>query len=228
MDQQQRLEQVISRVKAHMPLEEIPVDEAISSNDAFLKLVNVSCYRWQAEKIPKIGALRFGAKVPSLDALNMILYPDVTSDAPIFLFFFLVTSRKVICHFNVNTPFNEPEYLAKWVEPLEKVLSNYNEFECRDRYPEWMKKYRRDCTIYGLFNQDRLDELSSCAFEYLDTYLNVLDDAPTITEPERLETIKQFHENFIHDIRTQDKAQGMTSKFIGKEKARRIFYEVAT
>ena len=32
----------------------------------------------------------------------------------------------------------------------------------------------------------------------------------------------------VDDIRTQDKAQGMMAKLIGKETAKRIFYEVTT
>jgi hypothetical protein len=33
---------------------------------------------------------------------------------------------------------------------------------------------------------------------------------------------------FVSDIRTQDKAQGMMAKMIGAEKARRIFWEITT
>ena len=53
-------------------------------------------------------------------------------------------------------------------------------------------------------------------------------DAEPVRDSNRLEQIKAFHAQFRDDIRTQDKAQGIMSKFIGKKKARRIMYEVAT
>ena len=41
-------------------------------------------------------------------------------------------------------------------------------------------------------------------------------------------TISEAQAQFVSDIRTQDKAQGMMARMIGAEKARRIFYEVTT
>ena len=48
------------------------------------------------------------------------------------------------------------------------------------------------------------------------------------TDPAKLQQLKAFQDAFIEDIRTQDKAQGMIAKMIGKQKAKRIFYEVTT
>ena len=83
-------------------------------------------------------------------------------------------------------------------------------------------------TIYGLFPGDRLDEISECSFEYLDYYLSQLAAAEPVTDPARQQVIKQFHDGWVNDIRTQDKAQGMIAKMIGADTARRIFYEVTT
>jgi hypothetical protein len=90
-----------------------------------------------------------------------------------------------------------------------------------------MKKYREDCTIYGLFPKDRFEDLRHCAMEFLDYYMSQLVDEP-VAAPARLAKIQVFHNQFVDDIRTQDKAQGMISKMIGKAKARRIFYEITT
>lgn len=228
MNQQQRLQAVLGKVRQYMPLQEEFVDADISDNKAFLTLVNVSCHQWSAGELSKIGALRMSVKVPALDALTFIFYPQSDSDAPIFLLFFLITGRKVISHFNVCTVFDDEAYLNKWVRPLEGILERYDTFECMDRYPEWMKAYQHDSTIYGLFKQDRLADLSQCSLEYLDHYLALVADNHVTVEPERLQQIASFQQRFKTDIRTRDKAQGMTAKFIGKDKAKRIFYEVVT
>jgi hypothetical protein len=139
-----------------------------------------------------------------------------------------VTKRKLIAHLNINCPFDDAEYQARHVDPLVAILDQYPPFDCKDRYPEWMKRYRNPCTIYGMFPQERLDDLTDCAFGYLDAYLQQATSAERVRDPDRLERISRFHEQFKDDIRTQDKAQGMIAKMIGADKARRIFYEVTT
>ena len=94
----------------------------------------------------------------------------------------------------------------------------------KDRYPEWMKKYRHDPTIYGMFEKDRLDDLTQCAFDYLDIYLPLLwSSSEPITDADKLAHIRGFHDQFKDDIRTQDKAQGMMAKFIGQTKGTQNF-----
>jgi hypothetical protein len=91
-----------------------------------------------------------------------------------------------------------------------------------------MIKYRNNCSIYGLFPIDRLNDISHCCFAYLEHYLQNVRSAMPVTDPGKLEVISRFNEHWISDIRTQDKAQGMMAKMIGAKTARRIFYEVTT
>ena len=228
MKQDERMQAIVARVERHMPVEPIALDPELSSADSFLKILRVKCYNWRTPQLDKFNALRFTVNFPSLDALTMIFYPRPALDAPIFLCFMLLTNRKTVFHLNAYTPFEEPDYQADWIAPLSETLERYPPFDVRDRYPDWMSRYRRDCTLYGLFMKDRLDDLNALIFDYLDIYLPKLAAAEDVTDPERLARIRTFHENFRTDIRTRDKAQGMMSKFIGKERARRIFYEATT
>ncbi len=172
--------------------------------------------------------MRFSVKIPPFEQLNSITYPRAEYDIPGFIFFCMITKRKVIAHLNINCPFDDVDYREKWVRPLEERLNRYETFACNDRYPEWMKKYRNDCTIYGLFPLDRLQDLSDCCFEYLDYYMQQVAAAEPVTDPARRSAMQAFQDRFVDDIRTQDKAQGMIAKMIGAKTARRIFYEVTT
>lgn len=212
----------------YLALEPVPVDPELEKADSVLKILKVRCHNWRSEKLRKIGTLRFFVNLPPLDALNMIFYPRENVDAPIFILFFLETRRKLICHINVNTPSREPDYLEHWVGPMAELRARYPSFEAKDRYPEWMKKYRHNSTIYGLFPKEQTESLSDFMFECLDAYAQRLAEAPYAEDSARLQTLRDFHAGWIDDIRTQDKAQGMISKFIGKTKARRIFHEVST
>lgn len=228
MDQEQRFQSILARTQAHMPLEAVELPSDLAEPKSVLKILRARHYNWRAERFRKIFGMRFSVKLPPMEQLNTIFYPETDIDAPIFIFFCLVTRRKLIAHLNVNCPFSDVEYLARYVDPLVTILSQFQTFECKDRYPEWMKKYRNPCTIYGMFPQERLDDLTDCAFSYLDVYLQGVVSAGKIRDTNRLGEIRAFHAQFKEDIRTQDKAQGMIAKMIGSEKARRIFYEVTT
>ena len=91
-----------------------------------------------------------------------------------------------------------------------------------------MQKYRQPCSIYGMLPRERLDDVADCARDYVAHYVQTAADAERVTDPDRLAKIAAFHERFVDDIRTQDKAQGMIAKMIGKDKAHRIFYENTT
>lgn len=219
---------VFATVERYFPLTPVELDPEIAQPKSVLKLLDATHYNWRAERFRKLFGMRFKVRLPPLDQLNTILYPEPVYDTPVFLFFMLVTKRKLIAHLNVYCPFDDDAYIARHVTPLTDILNRYPSFECDDRYPEWMRKYRQPCSIYGMFPRDRFDDVQRCAGEFLEQYLQRASEAVQVTDSQRLAQIAAFHERFIDDIRTQDKAQGMMAKMIGKQKARRIFYEITT
>lgn len=224
----QLMDEAVQRIGETVALRPVTLDPELAKPKSFLKVLDADHYNWEADKFRKLFTMRFRVKLPPLDQINMIFYPEPVYDAPIFLFFCLMTKRKIIGHLNVNCPFDDPEYLAKWLDPLDAILERYPPFEAADRYPEWMKKYRHNCTVMGMFKQDRYEDLRACAMAYLDYYMQQIDASQPIEDAGELARVRAFHDQFVDDIRTQDKAQGMISKMIGKDKARRIFYEVTT
>ncbi len=228
MDQDQRLEAIIERLRGVEALEEMQVPRELAEPRSFLKVLRANHYNWSSPHFRKVFGMRYRVKIPKIEQLNSIFYPRNNYDVPVFIFFLMQTKRKVIAHLNVCCPFDDDAYRAKWVDPLVAILNRYEPFESNDRYPEWMKKYRNASTIYGLFPGERIDEISACCFDYLDYYLSQLAAAEPVSDPARQQAIARFQDGWVNDIRTQDKAQGMIAKMIGADTARRIFYEVTT
>jgi hypothetical protein len=228
MDQDQRLDAIIERIGRVEALREIPVPPELARPKSFLKVLSATHRNWESKRFRKIFGMRFSVRIPPLEQINSIFYPQENYDIPVFIFFCLITRRKVIAHLNLNCVFDDEQYRQRWVAPLVEILNGYQSFDSNDRYPEWMKKYRNEATIYGLFPRDRLEDLSNCCFEYLDYYADQVAQSEVVSAPEKLDQIRQFQGQWVEDIRTQDKAQGMIAKMIGKQTARRIFYEVTT
>ena len=228
MNQQERFQAIVDRAEARLALEPVTIDPELAEPRSFLKVLKARHYNWTGPRFTKVFGMRFDVTLPPLEQLNTIFYPRPEYDVPIFIFFCLETKRKLIAHLNVNCPFDDEQYRSRWVTPLVEILHRYPAFECPDRYPEWMKKYRNDCTIYGMFTRDRGEDIENCALDYLDFYLDEATRAQPVAEADRLAQIARFQDQFRDDIRTQDKAQKMIAKMIGADKARRIFYEVTT
>jgi hypothetical protein len=224
----QALDNLLDLSRQHLELEPIPVDPELARPKSFLKVMDAEHFNWTSDRLRKLFAMRVHLKVPPLDQMNLIYYPDAGYSAPIFIFFCLLTKRKVIGHINVNCPFDDDAYRATWLQPLVEQLKQVAPLDCADRYPEWMKKYRNECTVYGMFPRDRYEDLLTCAQGYLNHYLEQLKILQLETDPNRIMQIQSFQAGFVEDIRTQDKAQSMMAKILGKDKAKRIFHEVTT
>ncbi len=228
MNQDGRLQGILARFAERWPLQPVPLDPDLAEPSSFLKILRARHMNWTAPKFRKIFGMRFDVKVPPLEQMNFICYPDGDHDLPVFIFFCLETRRKLIAHLNVNCPFDDSAYQDRYVRPLVARLSRYPSFACDDRYPTWMQKYRNEATIFGMFPKERGAAITACMFDYLDEYLARVRDATPVADPVRRRRIADFQAQFVEDIRTQDKARGMIGKMIGAEKAQRIFYEITT
>lgn len=227
-DVEAALRLTLARVEARLPLTPVAVEPALAEPKSFLKILRARHMNWTAPRFRKVFGMRFTVKLPALDQMNFIMYPEAAYDTPIFLFFCLVTGRKVICHVNVNCTSADPAYRERWVAPLVAARGRYAPFDCDDRYPEWMLRWRTPAGIYGMFPKERFGDFIRCGLDYLDLYLDGALAATPVTDPGRLAEVHAAQAQFVSDIRTQDKAQGMMAKMIGAETARRIFYEVTT
>jgi hypothetical protein len=215
-------------VDNRFPLAAMPLDPELAEPRSFLKILKARHMNWTADRYRKVFGMRFNVKIPSLDQMNFIMYPEPAYDTPIFLFFCLLTGRKAICHVNINCMSADESYRDHWVAPLLAARQAYGSFECDDRYPEWMLKWRTPAGIFGMFPRERFGDFIHCGMDYLDIYLDLARRAEPVTDPARLQEIRENQAQFVSDIRTQDKAQGMIAKMIGADKARRIFYEITT
>jgi len=227
-DMEAAFQSLLARVSRDLPLEPVPLDPELAEPKSLLKILRARHMNWRAPGYRKIFGMRFSVRVPSLEQMNFIVYPQAQFDTPVFLFFCLLTGRKLIGHVNINCMRADPAHRDQWVAPLLAAQRRYPSFDCDDRYPEWMLKWRTPAGIYGMFARERFDEFIACGMDYLDRYLGMAAAARPVSNPALLGEIEAGHAQFVSDIRTQDKAQGMIARMIGAGKARRIFYEITT
>ena len=226
MDQDQRKNAILAKMETHLSLEPIDLGRDLASFEVEGFKLRVSS--WQANNCRKVWCARHTMTEAGVDALNAFVYPATQYDAPIFLILFVITRRKVMCHFNINTPLEDDDYKAKWVDPLTEILKTYPTFEAKGQYPEWLLPYRHSCSVRGMHDLEQLDDLTNCMLDYLDVYLPKLTASEPISDPNTLIRIKAFHERFCDDIRTKDPGLRIMANFMSKDLLNRFFHEVFT
>ena len=210
-----------------LDLEPVPLPPEISHIALPLRLLELHCYNWRAEKVRKIYFMRMKVTVPSLDIFGMALYPESNLDIPSFVFDFSCTKKKVFSYINFVSLFNEPSYLEKYIEPMKKVHDTYAEFP-RQTIREWMQPYVAPYAVYSLPAKTALPKLKRCALDYLQLYLELFSRTEEITDPVYADRVEKARKLYLNNLATYDNSRKMLGRIIGKERANRIFQEVVT
>ena len=113
-------------LKKEMNLEPLVLPEELARVKYPLKMLDMRCYNWRAERVRKIYFVRIKVAVPQFDIFGMAIYPEPHMDFPSFACDFSCTRKKVFTYINFIPLFNEPSYLAKYIEPMREVYKKYS------------------------------------------------------------------------------------------------------
>lgn len=218
-------ETTLKQIEKRISLEPITLPEELKRIKLPLGLVDIHCYNWRAEKVRKIYFVRIKVVVPSFDIFGMALYPEPGVDIPSFACDFSCTKKKVFTYINFIPLFNEPSYLTKYIEPLKQVFDKHNRFP-RQKIRAWMQPYVSSYTVYSFPEKELLNELKSCAIDYLGFYLDMFSQAEEIEDTSYRDKVERAQKKYLDDLANNDASRKMLGRIIGKEKANRFFREV--
>ncbi len=89
----------------------------------------------------------------------------------------------------------------------------------------WTPMYT-DYTIYAMPENSLLDKACACAWDYFSCYLDMLDAAEKITDPDHLSQTTSASLTYCDQLSEKDGSRKMLGRFIGMAKANRIFREI--
>jgi len=70
MNQDQRLEAIIERVRTMEPIEELLVPPELAEPKSFLKVLRANHYNWSSEHFRRLFGIRFRVNIPPIEQLN--------------------------------------------------------------------------------------------------------------------------------------------------------------
>jgi len=216
---------ILSQLESRYTIEPIPVPEDLKEIKRFLGVFKLNMYNWKMEKIRKISIMRCSVKVPGLEIFAIEMYPEADYDIPLLAIDFSRMKKKSFVYMNFLPLFADEGYRKKYISPLKAVYDRYD-IVPKKQAKEWMNPYLTDYTVYAMPDNALLDKTCACAQDYLSSYLDMLDAAEKITDPDYRKKVEAASLHYCDQLSEKDGSRKMLGKFTGMDKANRIFWEV--
>lgn len=216
---------MLEMIRERYPLEPTPVPDDLSTIRLPLGVVTLQLDNWRAPKVRKVNVMRSAVKVPHLDILALEIYPESEYDIPLLAIDFSCMKKKSFIYMNFISLFADQEYLQRYVERLRPVVARYAIGPPAKPKP-WMQPYLNDCSIYAMAPNSLLESAHACALDYLRIYLDLLDEARPVTDADYGQRVAEASLHYCDQLSEKDGSRKMLGRFIGMNRANRIFREV--
>ncbi len=216
---------ILSHLEGKYTLRPTSIPKDLKEIKRFWGIFQLNMYNWRLEKVRKISMMRCTVRVPHLDIFAIEIYPEPDYDLPLLAIDFSCMKKKSFVYMNFIPLFNDRTYQDKYISRLQPIYERYT-LVPQKTAKEWMSPYLTDYTVYAMPENSLLDKACACAWDYFSCYLDMLDAAEKITDPDYRNTIESVILTYCDQLSEKDGSRKMLGRFTGTEKANRIFREV--
>lgn len=216
---------MVSHLEGRYMLQPIPIPEDLTKIKRFFGMFQLNLFNWRFEKVRKVNMMRCTVRVPHLDIFAIEIYPELDYDLPLLAIDFSCMKKKSFIYMNFIPLFTDQDYRGKYISRLQPIYERYA-LVPQKTAKEWMNPYLTDYTVYAMPENSLLDKACACAWDYFSCYLDMLDAAEKITDPDYCKKIKSASLTYCDQLSEKDGSRQMLGRFIGMDKSNRIFREV--
>ncbi len=216
---------MLAMIRERYPLEPTFVPEDLRHIRLPLGFMTLRLDNWRAPKVRKVNVMRSSVKLPRLEILALEIYPESCYDMPLLAIDFSCMKKKSFIYMNFIPLFTDRQYLQRYVERLRPVVAGYA-IGPPAKPKEWMQPYLHDCSIYAMADNGLLEKAFACALDVLRCYLGLLDEAAPAADPEYAQRAAAASLHYCDQLSEKDGSRKMLGRFIGMDRATRIFKEV--
>lgn len=177
-------------------------------------------YAFQSPKLRQIRAAHVQGG-SSLQVLNFVIFPHLTYDLPFFGADLVTLPGGHLIALDMQPLFrDEPSYQAKYTQPILPL------FHAHQQHLSWGGDFPDEAQPFFspafLWTRPQATEIVEtrvfAAFkDYLQAYLDFVDQADPITDPQQLNAIEQAQLRYLRYRAEKDPARGMFTRFYGTE-----------
>jgi phycoerythrobilin:ferredoxin oxidoreductase len=220
------LDYAIEYIRSRLELQPYPIPEGFEHKSAIVgkgkneSEVVTTSYGFQTSKLRQIRAAHVQGG-SALQVLNFVIFPHLNYDLPFFGGDLVTLPGGHLIAIDMQPLFRDDlAYQAKYSDP---VLPTFNQYK---RHLPWGGDFPEEASAFfsPAFLWTRPQETAdvethvfSAFKDYLKIYLDFVDRAEPITDPEHLAEIKQSQLRYLTYRAEKDPARGMFRRFYGEE-----------
>jgi phycoerythrobilin:ferredoxin oxidoreductase len=213
-------------LKQRQDLQPYPIPAGFESNQATVgkgqnqSEVLTTSHGYCSPKLRQIRAAHVQGGA-SLQVLNFVIFPHLQYDLPFFGADLVTLPGGHLIAIDMQPLFrDEVAYQAKFTEPILPIFEKYRQhLPWGGDFPAEAQQFFSPAFIWTRSKDDEVVEthVFDAFQEYLQAYLDFVDRAEPIEDPQQLAEIQAAHLRYLRYRAEKDPARGMLTRFYGAE-----------
>jgi phycoerythrobilin:ferredoxin oxidoreductase len=219
------LDYAIDYLRSRLDLEDYPIPAGFESKSAIVgkgkneSTVLTTSYGFQTDKLRQIRAAHVQGG-GALQVLNFVIFPHLNYDLPFFGADLVTLPGGHLIALDMQPLFHNAGYQAKYTDPILPTFhAHQQQLEWGGDFPEEAQPFFSPAFLWTRPKETEVVETQVFqAFkDYLTAYVDFVEQAEPVTDPQALAEIEQSHRRYLHYRAEKDPARGMFRRFYGEE-----------
>jgi phycoerythrobilin:ferredoxin oxidoreductase len=220
------LDYAIALLHERLTLQPYPIPAGFESKSAIVGKgkhqdeVLTTSYGYQAPKLRQIRAAHVQGG-DALQVLNFVIFPHLNYDLPFFGADLVTLPGGHLIALDMQPLVqDDPGYQAKYTQPILPIFESYQQYlPWGGDFPEEARPFFSPAFLWTRPKATEAVEnhVFSAFKAYLQAYLDFVDQAEPVTDPQALQAIEQAQRRYLRYRAAKDPARGMFTRFYGTE-----------
>ena len=220
------IDRAIATLQSRLNLSPYPIPDGFKQKEGMMgkgkkqEPVLTTSYAFQSDKLRQIRAAHVQGG-SSLQVLNFVIFPRLNYDLPFFGADLVTLPGGHLIAIDMQPLFSQDKtYQAKYTEPIMPMFRDYQkELPWGGDFPAEAQQYFSPAFLWTRPSATKVVEntVFDAFCDYLNAYINFVEQAEVVTESQQLEAISQAHKSYAEYRAEKDPARGMLTRLYGSE-----------
>jgi phycoerythrobilin:ferredoxin oxidoreductase len=219
------LETAIELLRSRLDLQPYPIPVGFESKSALTgkgkhqETVLTTSHAFSSTKLRQIRAAHVQGG-NALQVLNFVIFPQLDYDLPFFGADLVTLPGGHLIAIDMQPLFRDlPTYQEKYTNPILSIYQTYqSQLDWGGDFPEEARTFFSPAFLWTRPSDTAIVETTvfNAFKDYLNAYLDFVEQAEPTTDPSERETIYQSHLRYLRYRAEKDPARGMFTRFYGE------------